>query len=197
MSNNYVYEVEDSIYINLTNRCTNKCEFCVRYYDEFVYGDLWINHEPSAEEVIEILKQYDLSKYKEVVFCGYGEPTYRIDAIVKIAEYVHSLGYKTRINTNGHGNAINNRDITTELVKAIDTIGISLNATDATKYNAICHSIYKEKAFDIMLDFAKKCIEKGGKVKLSVVDSIGNEEIEKAQKIADSIGAILRVRKLI
>lgn len=198
MQNTYVYKVDDNLYINLTNRCSNRCEFCVRYYDKSVYGDLWIGHEPTAQEVIDILdKCYNLSDYREIVFCGFGEPTYRFDAIEKISEYIHSKGAKTRINTNGQANEILGEDITERIVKCIDTINVSLNATDAEKYDKICHSQYGLRAFDIMLDFAKKCVEHGGNVVLSIVDCVGEEEIAKAKKIAEKIGAKLRVRELL
>lgn len=194
----YVYVVDKNIYINLTNRCSNRCEFCVRYYDKPIYGDLWIKEEPSAEDIIDILENsYDLSKYGEVVFCGYGEPTYRFDAIETISAYVRSKGGKTRINTNGQGSEILGEDITSRIVKCIDTINISLNATDAFKYDKICHSVYGEKAFDIMLEFARECVKKGGNVVLSVVDVIGEDEITKAQAIAQSVGAKIRVRQLL
>lgn len=198
MQNTYVYKVDDNLYINLTNRCSNRCEFCVRYYDKPVYGDLWIGHEPTAQEVIDILdKCYNLADYREIVFCGFGEPTYRFDAIEKISEYIHSKGARTRINTNGQANEILGEDITERIVKCIDTINVSLNATDAEKYDKICHSQYGLRAFDIMLDFAKKCVEHGGNVVLSIVDCVGEEEIAKAGKIAEKIGAKLRVRELL
>lgn len=198
MQNTYVYTVDNNLYINLTNRCSNRCEFCVRYYDKPVYGDLWIGHEPTAQEVIDILdKCYNLSDYGEVVFCGFGEPTYRFDAIEQISAYIHSKGAKTRINTNGQANEILGEDITDRIVKCIDTINVSLNATDAEKYDKICHSQYGLRAFDIMLDFAEKCVAKGGNVVLSIVDCVGEEEIAKARKIAEKIGAKLRVRELL
>ena len=198
MQNKYVYTVDKNVYINLTNRCSNRCEFCVRYYDKPIYGDLRIKDEPSADTVIEILeKEYNLGEYGEVVFCGFGEPTYRFDAIEKICDYVHSKGAKTRINTNGQANEILGQDITARISKCIDTINISLNATDAVKYDKICHSDYGERAFDILLDFAKKCVNHGANVVLSVVDVIGQEEIAKAREIANSVGAKLRVRELL
>lgn len=198
MQNKYVYTVDDNVYINLTNRCSNRCEFCVRYYEKPIYGDLWIKDEPSAQAVIDILeKDYSLADYGEVVFCGYGEPTYRFDAIEIICDYVHSKGAKTRINTNGQANEILGVDISERISKCIDTINVSLNATDALKYDKICHSDYGERAFDVMLDFAKKCVSHGGNVVLSVVDVIGQEEIAKAREIANSVGAKLRVRQLL
>lgn len=198
MDNTIIYVVGNSLYINLTNRCTNRCEFCVRYYDKPVYGNLWLKDEPTAEYVIDSLeKEWDLSKYKEVVFCGFGEPTYRIEDICTICKYLHGKGKLTRINTNGHGSKIAGRDISAECVSNLDKINISLNATDKEKYDAICHCQYGEDGFDIMLDFAKSCVAAGCNTVLSVVDSIGAEEIEKAKNIAESIGARLKVRELL
>lgn len=194
---NLVYEVGDSIYINATNKCTNACSFCVRNYDDMIYGDLWLDKEPTCEDVLNDLKKYDLSKYESVVFCGYGEPTYRLDVIKTVSKYAHENGLKTRINTNGHGNKINTENAAKVLCENVDIIGISLNEVDAKSYNEICNSVYGEEAFNIMLDFAKECVDLGGHVVLSIVDIIGQEKVEKAKQIAKNIGAELRVRALI
>lgn len=196
--NNTVYVVDNNLYINLTNRCSNRCEFCVRYYDKPVYGDLWLEGEPTADEVIAILKNdFDLTKYNEVVFCGFGEPTYRFDDIVTICDFLHSVNKVTRINTNGQGSAILARDISAQMCKCIDKINISLNATDKEKYQKICHSQFGLDAFDIMIDFAKNCVKNGGNVTLSVVDCIGLDEIKKSQEIAKDIGAKIKVREML
>lgn len=198
MNNQYVYVVDNNLYINLTNRCSNRCTFCVRYYDKPIYGDLWIGQEPTAEQVIEILRtQYDISKYGEVVFCGFGEPTYRFDAIEPICAYVHACGGKTRINTNGQGNLINGYDITERLCRCMDTINISLNETNAEDYDAVCHSCYGTQGYTAMLDFARSCVKAGGNVVLSVVDVIGPDKVRQAEQIAREIGAKLRVRELL
>lgn len=204
MAKQYVYEIDGKLYVNLTNKCSNACDFCVRNYDKDrknLHGyegyDLWLDKEPSAQEVIDALNQYDLTKYTELVFCGYGEPTYRFDVLEEVAEYAHKKDMRTRINTNGQGNAILGKDITARMCACIDTIGISLNQVTARKYDEVCHSIYGEKAFDIMLDFAKKCIEKGGNVVFSVVDCIGKEDVAKAAEIAEQTGAKLKVREMI
>ena len=108
-----VYEVGKGLYINLTNRCTNSCDFCVRSTKDGYYGDLWLDSEPSADDVIEELKRLDLSTYSELVFCGYGEPTIRIDEIVAVSKYVRSVSdIHTRINTNGQANLIHGCDVT-------------------------------------------------------------------------------------
>ena len=192
--NNIVYEINDSLYINATNRCSNSCEFCVRNNKEFVYGDLWLDEEPTPKDVINRLKALDVSKYTDVVFCGYGEPTYRMDVIEEVAKFAHKNGLNTRINTNGHANRINEKDVTSLIVKSIDTIGISLNDVNHEAYNDICHPIY-EDGFEEMLDFAKKCIKKGGNVVFSVVDCIGKKKIEEAKKIAKDLGAKIRIRE--
>ena len=191
---NIVYEIGQSLYINATNKCSNSCIFCVRNNKEFVYGDLWLDSEPTSEDVISRLKEYDLSKYAEVVFCGYGEPTYRMDVIEDVSSFAHSKGLKTRINTNGHANLINKKDVAPIIVRCIDTIGISLNEVDSKAYDDICLPMY-DKAFEEMLAFAKECVELGGNVIFSVVDIIGPKKIEKAKEIAASIGATLRVRE--
>lgn len=204
MAKQYVYEICGKLYANLTNRCSNACEFCVRNYDTdrrkphgYEGYDLWLDKEPSAEEVIAALDKFDLAKYKELVFCGYGEPTYRFEVLEEVAAYAHKKGLRTRINTNGQANAILGRDVSERLCRAIDVIGISLNEVTAEKYDAICHSIFGKKAFDIMVDFAKLCVAHGGNVVFSVVDCIGKEDIEKAAEIAAETGAKLRVREMI
>ena len=194
---NVVYELGDSLYINATNRCTNACAFCVRNYEENIYGDLWLDSEPSPEYILNELKKYDLSKYKSIVFCGYGEPTYRLDVIEAVSKYADSNGLTTRINTNGHGDKINDGKAAKVLVDNIDIIGISLNEVNAQAYDELCHSIYGKEGFDIMIAFAKKCVELGGNVIFSIVDVVGEEKINKAKQIAQDIGAKLRVRQLI
>jgi len=194
MTDNFVYEIDKSLYVNATNRCTNACTFCVRNNPDFVYGDLWLDHEPTETEVIDRLSTYDLNNYSEVVFCGYGEPAYRMDIICGISKFAHENGLKTRINTNGHANHINGQDVTKDIVENIDTIGISLNDVTSFGYDEICIPDF-DGAFDEMLSFAKLCIEKGGNVVFSVVDCIGNEKIEKAKEIATSLGAKIRVRQ--
>lgn len=196
MNNNFVYEIDKSLYINATNKCTNACEFCVRNNKDFIYGDLWLEHEPTIDEVLAKLKQYNLKNYKEVVFCGYGEPTYRLDVIEAVSKFAHENYLITRINTNGHANYIHNKDVTDIIVKSIDVIGISLNDVTEKDYDDICHPEF-EGGFKEMLNFAKLCVKKGGNVIFSVVDIIGQDKIARAKEIAESIGAKLRVREMI
>lgn len=188
----YTYRIGNKIYLNLTNRCSNNCDFCIRRNDGYKEYGLWLTKEPSAEDVINALT--DIDSAEEVVFCGYGEPIYRLDIIPELCDYIHKHGKKTRINTNGQGDLIWDTDVAAKLKGYIDTVSISLNATDARSYQEICHSEYGEKAFYALLDFAKKCKEKVSRVILSVVDVIGEDAIAKAREIADSLGVELRVR---
>lgn len=194
---NIAYEYQNNLYINLTNRCTNKCKFCIRFTPSGVDGiDLWLEHEPEADEVIAALEEKRYKEYKEVIFCGYGEPTMRWEVLVEAAKYIkENSDVKVRLNTNGHANRIAGKDITPLLLGLIDTISISLNAENATKYNEICVCDYGEDGFWEMLDFAKKAKEYVPEVVLSVVDVIGKEQIEECRKIAEQTGVEYRVRK--
>ncbi|MEG0257131.1 MAG: TatD family nuclease-associated radical SAM protein [Christensenella sp.] len=192
--NTYIYKIGDKNYINLTNKCTNDCEFCVRRTERGVGGyDLWLKNEPTADEIIKLLSE----DKTDVVFCGYGEPTVKIDELKKIAEYVKGYGGNVRINTNGHASVYHNRDVAKELAGLADEVSISLNEADARKYDAVVHSKYGEDGFRYMLDFARACVKYGIKTTLSVVDVISAADIETCRKIAENIGARFRVRTYI
>lgn len=192
--NTYVYKLDDVNYINLTNQCTNDCTFCVRRAHSGVGGyDLHLEKEPCAQDVIDILNK----DKTDVVFCGLGEPTIKIDELKKIAEFVKSYGGKVRVNTNGHANKYHNRNVAAELAGLVDEISISLNGVTPRDYQTLCLSEYGEAGFDYMLDFAKECVKAGIRVTLSVVDVIPLEEIEKAKEIAREIGADFRIRAYI
>lgn len=195
----YVYELDGNVYINLTNKCSNGCEFCVRNERASYYGNyLWIRHgDPSAEKVIAELDKKDFAAYKELVFCGFGEPAYKVAEMLKIAEYAHSRGLKTRLNTNGQGNLINKRDIVPDLKGKIDLVNVSLNAPDAESYQKICHSQYRLDAFPALIEFAKSCVRNGVACRFSVVDCIGEEAVESCRRLAESTGVPLYVRKYI
>ncbi len=192
----FIYELGGNLYINLTNRCCNDCEFCLRRNGDGVKDNatLWLCREPSYREVISLIKKVDF-EYSEAVFCGYGESTYKVAEMVEIADYLHSIGKKTRLNTNGLGNAINGINIVPLLEGKIDVVSVSLNESDPARYDAICHSVYGPDAYGYIQDFTKKCVDAGIKTIMTVVDVIPPEEIEKCRKICESTGAIFRVRK--
>jgi TatD family-associated radical SAM protein len=157
--------------------------------------DLWLEREPAVQEVLEDIERYDLSKYREVVFCGYGEPMTRTYDIVEISRRLKAkYDIRIRINTNGHANLIYGKDITPLLKGLIDSISISLNAKNAVEYQKICQSDYGEDAYYGMLDFAAKCKKYIPEVILTVVDVMPQEDIKKCENIAREIGVTFRVR---
>ena len=193
------YEVGSGLYVNTTNRCSNACEFCVRSTVESYYGDLWLRREPTVDEICESIFARDLTKYIELVFCGYGEPTERIDDILEVARRVKERSdLPIRINTTGQGSMIAGYDITPKMAGLIDVLSISLNTADAASYQKICHSRFGEAAYQGLLDFAKVATRYVPKVVLSVVDTtIPPEEIERCREIAAECGVSLRVREFI
>lgn len=189
----YVYGYK--IYLNLTNKCSNNCEFCIRRNNDGLLDYyLWLDKEPTADEVIADLEKYELDKYDEAVFCGFGEPLYAIDVLIETADWLKAHGVKTRLNTNGQAGLISGPDTALKLKGRIDTVSISLNASDAEKYQKICHCKFNEEGFFEMLRFAVQCKKEGIRTVLSVVDVIGEEEVEKCRKVAKNVGVDFRVR---
>lgn len=187
------YRIRDSLYLNITNRCTNKCSFCMKFRSDYVKGHrLRLAHEPSEEEIKSAIG--DPKKFKEVVFCGYGEPLQRLDTVKNIARWVHEIGGVVRINTNGHGNLINKRNIVPELRGIVDSISISLDAHDEETYNRICKPVFTN-AFNEILQFIRQAKEAIPEVVITVVTMEG-VDIAKCRGIAEELGVTLRIRKL-
>lgn len=198
----YVYALDGNLYVNLTNKCSNGCDFCVRNERESYYGHyLWLQHgEPTAEKVMAVVtggQAGSMSQYKEAVFCGFGEPTYKMSEMLHLCDFFHARGLKTRLNTNGQGNLINKRDITPDLKDKIDLVNVSLNASCAEKYQPMCRSQFGESAFAAIIEFAKLCRKNGVNCRFSIVDCIGEEEIEACKRLAESVHVPLYIRKYI
>lgn len=192
------YELGKSLYVNITNRCSNACTFCIRKDEPTVNGvdELWLEREPTEEEILKDILKRSLSQYDELVFCGYGEPSYRFDEICRIAKAVKkAYPIKTRLNTNGHGNLIFKKDMTPQLAGVIDTVSISLNAKNKEEYDELCHPVF-EDAFEGLLDFGRRAKEFTNVV-FTIVNILPEEDQEACRKICASIGANLRVRTYI
>ena len=186
------YPIRNSLYLNITNLCSNSCCFCVRNYTDFVKGhNLRLDHEPSYQEVIGSLNH--LENYEEVVFCGYGEPTIRLDLLKEVARFLKSKNAKVRLNTNGQGNLIHKRDIVPELVGLIDTASISLNVDDSKKYDQLCKSEFGENIFEKVIDFAKECKRLLPKTVLTFLD-MPEIDLKRCEKIAKKLEVELRIR---
>jgi TatD family-associated radical SAM protein len=190
------YELGENLYLNITNRCTNDCSFCVRNLGPGVGGhDLWLKREPLAQEVIDAVNAMGKapSEYEEVVFCGYGEPMMRLDAVIEVARYLKDHGAKVRIDTNGQANLIYGENVVPRLKGLVDTISISLNTENAEKYDKLCRPNFGSLAYDKMLEFAAECVKYIPRVILSVVD-IPGIDIDKCRDIAQGLGTELRIR---
>ncbi len=198
-----VYRFKNGIYINLTNRCPNLCAFCIKtkWHMQFNGYNLDLQgQEPSAQEVLALLAKEMQTPFAEVVFCGYGEPTMRLDALLEIGRTLKkradSASFKVRLNTNGLGNLINKRDIVPELKTAVDIVNVSLNAQNETLWRQIVRpaSGY-ENGFASVLDFLKKCAAAGfTRVAASCVDNTGADP-QAVKALAASCGAAFNERE--
>ncbi len=192
------YPVKNGIYVNMTNRCPCNCTFCLRQNAEGVYGSdpLWLDREPTVSEVCESIDGWELENYDEVVFCGYGEPTERLDDLLEVAKYIKSKSdIKIRINTNGLADLIHGEPTAQKLKGLIDTVSISLNATNKEDYQNIVRSKFGIESFDAMLNFTRDCTKYVPNVVMTVVDVVTSKaEQEKSKEICEGLGATLRVR---
>lgn len=194
------YEYGDGLYVNLTNRCNCACVFCIRKNDSEAIFDhnLWLPQEPSREDALADILHWDLTLYSELVFCGYGEPSYRIDDILwlcdRLRETVTALP-PIRLNTNGHGNLINERNIVPDLAGRLDRISVSLNASTPTEYCAVTRPKAGILAWDAMLEFVLEAAKVVPEVVLTVVDyDKSPEELASCKRLATDLGVHLRVR---
>ena len=200
------YEYEGALYVNLTNKCNCNCEFCLRHgkAEGSIYTEdsLWLEREPTRAEAMDSFLSRDVCSYREIVFCGYGEPTYRLDDLLWLVDELKArFGDKlppVRINTNGHANLINGRNVCPQLKGRIHTLSISLNSTNAADYVALCHPIQGEVDYQAMLDFAKEASSYVPEVILTIVDKDKTaEEIQLCKDIAADLGVKLRIRSFI
>lgn len=202
-ANNYAYIVGNGIYINLTNRCTNRCSFCIRNNGDGAYGSgsLWLEKEPTAEEAFAaVQEQYALlPSCKEFVFCGYGEPTMRMDVLLRVAMKLKATySLPIRLNTNGQTALFCEEDFYPRFQDLLDCVSVSLNAPDAQSYAALCDPQYGTRAFDAMLAFTAECTKYVPDVQMSVVgDTMDKYQLAMCHAIADRCGAKLRVRSYI
>jgi len=196
------YEVDGSLYLNITNRCSNRCEFCIRNNGDGAYGSdpLWLEREPDRDEILKAVFSRDIGKYREIVFCGYGEPTYRLADAVTVAKEIKKVypDIPIRINTNGQSDLILGGDSSKMFENAFDTVSISLNTPSADKYVEICRPVYKEAAYSAIIEFAKNVNKYVHSVVFSVVrQTLTEEELSECEKIAKEAGVILKIRDYI
>ncbi len=192
------YPVKNGLYINMTNRCPCACTFCLRQNGDSVYGSepLWLTREPTVKEVCDSIDGWDLEKFSELVFCGYGEPTERLYDLLEVAKYVKSKSnIKIRINTNGLADLIWEKPTAQLLSGLVDCVSISLNATSAEEYLKVVRPRFGIGSYGAMLKFTKDCTSFVPEVVMTVVDVVtSKQEQEKSRQICESLGATLRIR---
>jgi len=187
------YKIRDNLYLNITNRCTNRCSFCIRFHSDYVKGhNLRLMDEPTEEEVKQAIG--DPAQYQEIVFCGYGEPLLRLDLVKNVAQWIKQHNGKVRINTNGHGNLIYGRNILPELQGIVDSISISLDAQDKIIYDKICKPSF-ENAYEGVISFIREAQKFIPHVQVTAV-TLPGVDIEECRRVAGELGVQLRVRKL-
>lgn len=186
-----------NIYVNLTNSCPCACTFCLRNTKEMAESNsLWLDKEPTVQEIIGEFEKYDLAQFNEIIFCGFGEPLTRLDDVLEVAKYLKNRSSNTpiRVNTNGLADLVHKKEIAPLLKDLINTVSISLNASNAEEYFRLTRNKFGIESYDAMLKFAVSCKEHVPDVVMTVVDCIGQEEIDACQVVCDTIGVPLRVR---
>ena len=194
----FVYAVHGNLYINLTNRCPCNCTFCIRHNGDGAYGSdsLWLEREPTNEEVIKEFEKYSADDFNEIVFCGYGEPMERAEDVSYIGKELKKRfpDKLIRLNTNGLSDKIHGRPTAYLLEGAVDIVSVSLNSGNAEDYNKVTRPKW-EDSFEAMLAFAQDCKKYVTQVMFTVVDVISEKEIEESKALSERLGIPLRIRK--
>lgn len=189
------YSLDNKLYLNITNRCTNVCVFCPKFKNDYYVKDYQLKlfkREPSYEEIISAIQKQ--SKYDEVVFVGFGEPTQRLDLLISVSKWLkeHNIK-KVRLDTDGLGNLVYERDITEELSKYIDAVSVSLNAPDAKTYASLCHNPFGKRSYEAVIEFIKLGKMHFKDVTATMVE-LPNIDINATKAVADMLGVRFRVR---
>ena len=194
------YPVKSGLYVNLTNRCPCACVFCLRQNAPGIFGSdsLWLEREPTVDEILASIESRNLDDFTELVFCGYGEPTERLDDLLAVARHLKSIrpGMHVRVNTNGLSDLIHGEPTAAKLKGLVDTVSISLNTPDPEEYLKVCRPKFGLESWQSMLDFARSCRDYVPNVVMTIVDApVTTPEIqEKCKAITDSLGVRLRIR---
>ncbi|MBI1424927.1 MAG: radical SAM protein [Gammaproteobacteria bacterium] len=189
------YTLHGNCYLNITSRCTLRCRFCPKHNRNWVVQDydLTLRHEPDREEILNALG--DPARYHEVVFCGLGEPTQRLDVLLDVACAVKRQGGHVRVNTDGLANLIHGRDVTPELAECVDRVSISLNAQNADVYEQHTHPKIRN-TYPAVLDFVRRARDSGMDVTVTAIDGLAGVDIAACHQIAGQLGVAFRRRLL-
>jgi TatD DNase family protein len=186
------YRIRNSLYLNITNRCSNRCTFCPKFDDFVVKGhDLLLSREPTAQELLAAAGE--TGRYDEIVFCGYGEPLLRLDMVKEVASALKIRGARIRINTDGQANLVHGRSIPPELAGLVDVISISLNAADPETYQRLCNTPFGPRGFEAVCAFIRECTGHIPRVVATAV-ALPGLDMEPIRRLALSLGATYRER---
>lgn len=190
-----IYQIRNSLYINLTDRCTLACQFCPKHNGstEVKGHELYLSQRPETTDIIE--KIGDPAQYDEIVFCGYGEPTLRLKALLEIAHWVKQHDGKTRINTDGLGSLFHKRDIVPELAECIDALSISLNAQNEAVYQQHCLPALPG-SYEAVQAFIKRATELIPDVQVSAINGLEGIDVVQCREITEGLGAEFKQREL-
>jgi TatD DNase family protein len=187
------YSIRNSLYLNITNRCTNRCTFCPKFEELTLKGhNLGLEREPTPQEIIAAVGEP--GDIDEIVFCGFGEPLIRLDALLHVARELKLRGYRIRINTDGQANLVHGRNIVPDLDGLVDCISVSLNAPDAATYQRLCATPYGEEGFRAVCEFIAEACKHIPQVVASAV-TVPGVDITACRTLAVSLGAEFRVRE--
>lgn len=193
------YNIKNSLYLNITNHCTNRCDFCIRDHGTGLYASLKLEREPALDEILGDVLSQNLHKYKEIVFCGYGEPTCRLYDLLAICKKLREVtDTPIRLNTNGHASLISGEDTAPMFKGLIDVVSISMNAADPDTYYQLCHPKFGEDTYVGVLKFAREISKYVPKVVLTAVEStIQPDDVDRCRRIAADLSAEFRLREYI
>lgn len=200
MAQNITYQVKNAVYANITNRCPCACTFCLRNNGATIYGspDLWLEREPTLDEIKESLSSWDWGKFHELVFCGYGEPTERLDEMLAAAQFMKTNypHVKIRVNTNGLSDLIHGEPTAAMFEGKVDMLSISLNTDDPDEYYELCLPKFGRASHRAMLDFAREAKKYVPDVAMTIVGAPISDEnkIARCKALCDAMGVRLRVR---
>lgn len=189
------YPIRDNLYLNITDRCTLRCQFCPKHNgtNKVHQYDLSLHHRPTVEQIISTIN--NPSQYREIVFCGYGEPTLRLEVLLDVAYFIKSHGGRTRLNTDGLANLVHKRNVLPELGSAIDAVSISMNATDAKTYQQHCQPALNG-SFAAMLNFLTEAPKYIPRVTATAINGLDGVNIKHCRSLAAWLGVRFRVREL-
>lgn len=189
------YRLHGNCYLNITWHCTLRCRFCPKFNGSWeVQGyNLRLHEEPGVEQILEAVG--DPSDYNEIVFCGYGEPTLRLDVLLEVAGVLKQQGATVRVNTDGLANLVHGCDVTPRLAQFVDAVSISLNAHDELLYEHHCRP-KRHGAFLALQNFARRATQRGIDVTLTAIDGLEGVDIHACQAIAEQLGVNFRSRQL-